>query len=812
MKKFLSIITAAAVLLGSTIAYASASEPLDEPTVEAYADTVEVEDQAALLRYRENDDGTLTVYAPEYTPDKLTNVVIPSEKDGKKVTRIGGFRSCRNLTSVTIPDSVTSIAWQAFEYCASLTSVEIPDSVTSIGNMAFYRCTSLTSITIPDSVTSMGSGVFSNCTSLTSVTIPDGVTRIDDDTFSGCASLTSITIPDSVTTIGNRAFMDCTSLTEISLPKTVISLERNYITDRPVYDTSVFHGCTSLKNINVAEGNPVYFSLDGVLYAKNQKYNEAHNTNKDILVWYPHGKEEGRYTIPENVMSIADGAIRNRPKLENIYVDPNNDIFKSIDGVLFNIRGNKLELYPSGRKQTHYTIPDDVNRIEEDAFYGCTNLVSVTFPDGIGGAAFFRDCTRLKTITLPNGVTKADFSGCTKLESINLPESLTSIDFEDCISLKSEMVIPESVTELGMDCFNNCKSLTSVVIPDSVTRIGNYAFQDCEKLTTVKMSKNIDEIGWSAFWNCRSLSSIKIPNSVTDIAYGTFSSCTSLKSINLPQNVKSIDGSAFQYCTGIKSVRIPESVESLGRYAFYNCENLETVTILGNITEIDYWTFYRCINLKTVVIPNSVTCIYSDAFLDCENLKDVYFAGTEEQWAEVRGSNNAPLKNATIHYNSTGPDIVELPVEIDISKPSEGAPATENLSAAAQNASGEVFDLPIDKNGNLDISNLDGGDYSFTFSADHCAPRSYSVSISSGTVTGLEDGVELRLYGDIDDKGDGIVDIRDVARANKYFKTGEGLSGYLLTVSDINGDGVIDIRDVAQMNAHFKGTGNLWDE
>ncbi|MBR2042722.1 MAG: leucine-rich repeat protein, partial [Clostridia bacterium] len=165
------------------------------------------------------------------------------------VTSIGSFAfyNC-SLTSVTIPDSVTSIGGSAFENCTSLTSVNIGNSVTSIEDYAFCDCTSLTSVTIPDSVTSIGITAFYDCSSLTSIevseknqnyssvdgvlfnkaktelicypegktnkdyTIPDSVTSIGWCAFSYCTSLTSVTIPDSVTSIGYRAFDDCDSL------------------------------------------------------------------------------------------------------------------------------------------------------------------------------------------------------------------------------------------------------------------------------------------------------------------------------------------------------------------------------------------------------------------------------------------------------------------------------------------------------------------------------------------------------------------------------------------------------------------------
>ena len=142
---------------------------------------------------------------------ELTDITIPSD-----VTEIKNlFSGCTSITSVIIPNSVTSIGKYAFCDCTSLTSITIPDSVTSIGYAALFNCSSLTSVTIPDSVTLIGGFAFKNCHSLTSVTIPDSVTSIGRAAFSLCTSLTSITIGDGVTSIGDGAFYKSTSLSEV---------------------------------------------------------------------------------------------------------------------------------------------------------------------------------------------------------------------------------------------------------------------------------------------------------------------------------------------------------------------------------------------------------------------------------------------------------------------------------------------------------------------------------------------------------------------------------------------------------------------
>ena len=162
----------------------------------------------------------------------LKSVTIPDS-----VTSIGGgaFHNCRSLTSVTIPDSVTSIGRWAFYYCRSLTSINVDknnknysssDGVLYNKNLTELVCCpgGKTSVTIPDSVTSIGDGAFSGCRNLTSVTIPDSVTEIGWDAFEDCSSLTSVTIPDSVTEIGGYAFEGCSSLKSVTIPKSVTEI------------------------------------------------------------------------------------------------------------------------------------------------------------------------------------------------------------------------------------------------------------------------------------------------------------------------------------------------------------------------------------------------------------------------------------------------------------------------------------------------------------------------------------------------------------------------------------------------------------
>ena len=173
--------------------------------------------------------------------------------------RIGtyAFSYCCSLSSITIPDGVTSIGDYAFYFCYSLSSVTIPYGVTSIGSNAFNNCSSMSSITIPDGVTSIGSEEFYNCNSLSSITITDGVTNIGSNAFRYCYSLSSITIPYGVTSIGSNAFYNCSSMSSIIIPDGVTSIGSGAFGNcygMKYYDFTSSQAVPTLSNTNAFAG------------------------------------------------------------------------------------------------------------------------------------------------------------------------------------------------------------------------------------------------------------------------------------------------------------------------------------------------------------------------------------------------------------------------------------------------------------------------------------------------------------------------------------------------------------------------------
>ena len=327
---------------------------------------------------------------------------------------------------------ILSIIWSQDTVSTEVTSVNIPNGVTLIEPSAFDGCTNLTSITIPDSVTSIGDDAFSGTallanqtgvkyadtwvvacdTDITSAEINDGTRGIADYAFMACKSLSSITIPDSVTSISDGAFWDCSGLSSVTIGNGVTSIRDN-----------AFRNCTSLSSITIP---------DNIMYIGANVFTNCISLSS--------------VTIGNGVTSIGDFAFNNCVRLTDIYVSENNNNYSDINGVLFNKNKSELLVYPTGKIDNEYSIPNGVTSIRDYAFMACKSLSS---------------------ITIPNSVT-----------------SIGSEAFMACKSLSS-ITIPNSVTSIGSEAFENCTSLASVTIGNGVTSIGDLAFAFCTSLAHI---------------------------------------------------------------------------------------------------------------------------------------------------------------------------------------------------------------------------------------------------------------------------------------------------------------------------------------
>ena len=601
----------------------------------------------------------------EVANDNMNYTSISGILFSKNKTELIQYPAAKTDSTYIIPDGVTRIDY-AFGSCKNLTSVTIPDSVTSIGDHAFNGCTSLTNKTIPNSVTSIGNYSFSGCTNLINITIPDSVTSIGDNAFYKCESLTDIIIPNSVISIGYSAFSDCSGLANIAISDSVTSI-----------GVSAFSGCISLKSIEVSDNNKNYASVDGVLF----------NKDASELITYPAGKPNDIYEIPNSVMNIGDGAFFACTSLKSIEVSDNNENYTSVDGVLFNKDKSKLITYPAGKSNDTYEISNSVTSIGDHAFTGCVSLKSVTIHDSvtsISDGAFF-DCEGLKDVYYTS--TEDEWNKITiGNDNENLTNATIHYNFEPEPSNKQTGSCGDNVTysldtETGVltisgtgkmkdysgedSPFYQNSNIKSVIIENGVTSIGNLAFSSCNSLIEVSLPSSIIFLGVSAFSGCENLMSISIPANVADIQSIAFAGCKKLTSIEVDsnnENYSSINGVLFDknitelvcYPAGKNdaSYTVPNTVKSFAYGSFYDCENLTSVIIPNGVTSIGGASFWNCKNLKSIVIPKSVTKIDLFSFNGCESLKDIYYTGTQDEWNNITiGDGNINLTSATIHYN-----------------------------------------------------------------------------------------------------------------------------------------------------------------
>ena len=305
-------------------------------------------------------------------------------------------------------------------------------------------------------------------------------------------------------------------------------------------------------------------------------------------------------------------------------------------------------------------IPDEVKRIGDSAFRGCSSLTSVTIPDSVtsvGYGAFFR-CSSLTSITIPSSVTSIGLevlAMCNNLVNIDVDKSNVSyhsngnclIDTKQkaLISGCNSSMIPDdgSVTSIDDFAFNGYIDLRSIAIPDSVTSIGMLAFSGCSGLTSVTIGNSVTSIGYFAFYGCDGLTSITIPF-VGEKADGTGNtSFNHIFGIVVPNSLKevvitggeNIGDWAFFNCSGLTSVTIPDSVTSIGKRAFIGCSSLTSITIPDSVVSIGEQAFRGCSGLTSVTIPDSVTSIGWSAFSKCSGLITITYHGTMSQWRAI---------------------------------------------------------------------------------------------------------------------------------------------------------------------------------
>lgn len=561
------------------------------------------------------------------------------------VVEIGqsAFGSCTMLKQITLPDTLTTIGWRAFE-SSGLTSLTIPVNVTSLGDSFISGCSALTSLSIAEGnpTYEMVDGLLYDIPAKTlryalpdvsgDVVIRDGTVRIGDDVFKGHA-ITSVQLPDSLQKIGNCAFQFCKELKEITFPEGLITI-----------DGLAFGYCTQLENVVLPEG---------LKHLGDSAFSYCHALTE---VTIPEGVTfmSGTFSyctslrtlnLPNSLTDMSNGVVEGCDSLETLHLPSKLEYisgewpsklktittavgsvrYVSEDGVLYDTQDNSI-LFVNASITGNVTVRDGITKIGEGAFKSRKGLTSVTLPESctVIDSYAFENCTALTDINFPEkleliGRNAFYNSGITSLKLSQPGLHVGSFAFTDCHQLKS-VEITSTDFDMMEYAFANCENLETAILPPQVFRMEGGCFTECTSLTTVVLPKNITDV--HGFKGCTSLKTIEIPDSVTRIDYNAFAECKSLESIHLPDGVTNIGGLAFAHCYALKEINLPDSLNAIGEEAFRGVPIAEVV-IPANVTEIADMAFYYNEELRSLTLPNGLKKIGESAFWNASKLQTV---------------------------------------------------------------------------------------------------------------------------------------------------------------------------------------------
>lgn len=523
----------------------------------------------------------------------ITSISLP-----ESVTLIGerAFLNCSKLNTISLGDSTKIIGQYAFSNCSDLKAIILPESLTFLGYGAFTLCTSLTSVSVPESITELKPYVFSHCEKLVSVSLPQSLTIIGGYSFEYCSNLESIDIPSNVGLIGSYAFQGCNKITSITLPSTLYMIENaafigcnrlesvEYLASEPIsapsavfHETAYANATLSTPNATLAEVQATTpWNLFKRILASNGSAAPVLSEGDDFLyngIWYTVinsdnltvTTKEGDYNDGE---PISGNWVSGDITIPSIASDGAND---------YTVIQIGRYSFCNNTELTAISIPESVTSIETDAFNNCSSL------------------------------TKAQFESLEALSKIQFRSSSSNplylahhLYFED--EEVTEVVIPESISAIKAFTFTGGSNLNSVTLHDKLTSIGVATFDGCSKLTSMTLPESLFSVGSVAFSNCTSLASINLPEKLTYIGELAFMNCNSLTSITIPADVIAIGTSAFAYCNSLSDITYNASTPIAGNaniFFSYNDEIYNTAilnmpnAVLSDIRNTTPWHLFH---------------------------------------------------------------------------------------------------------------------------------------------------------------------------------------------------------------------------
>ena len=393
------------------------------------------------------------------------------------------FENCLSITSVTVPNAISAIPYQAFKNCTGLTNVTLPSALTSIGSSAFNDCSALTFVSLPASLTEIGASAFWGCKALTSIYIPAGIKTIKNYCFKSCDKLATISLPEGLTEIEQQAFVGCTSLKTITLPASLAQMGddvfsgEDMVSIRSLRETPPTATANTFRNMN--NTSCILYVPSGTkdAYAAATGWSKFTNIQeKGLTETIKYGKLF--YKLREDFTAWVT------------YETTGADNYKDLSG---EITIEKKVWYQG----SEYTVV----AIEPNALQNCTGITKVNLPTTIdiiyGGA--FKNCTNLEEINIPTALTHLDhyaFNG-TKLFNDNKDED-GAVYYDGCLiyyplNSKDGMTyeVKPGTRLLASYVFSGDVKLTGLILPEGLKCICNWALDQMQRLETLSLPSSL---------------------------------------------------------------------------------------------------------------------------------------------------------------------------------------------------------------------------------------------------------------------------------------------------------------------------------
>ncbi len=477
----------------------------------------------------------------------------------RDLTTIGNkaFKGCKNLTKIGylnkgLPDGLQSIGEEAFVGCDKLTRITLPCGCDAQENAFSSTCRVINpsqtqivgdfeiedntlykyhgkdeNVVVPKGVKDVWLGAFDNAKSvLKSVVLPEGIAEIRHDIFKDCLSLKKVTLPTTLKSIQRDAFSGCKNLEEINFPNGLTNV-----------DQRAFVGCEKLNRTDFPQAFDVMLvDLEAQAKEKQKQFEEQINKQgtfevKDGVLSKYKGKDKTVF-IPDGVTKI----------LPTAFVDKKNVLTEVV--VPEGVENIEAYTFAEFKKLTTVILPSTLKQIDEKAFWGCKKLAEINFPDGLKNIDkyAFDGCESLTKAFLPKDCKFYEsfwgsFPIKCKIFSDAKPYYVSYNNLIHYRGTSGVAILPKGIQNILLDAFNDAKGyLVEVVVPEGITRLEVNTFENCQSLKKVVLPSTLKIISHSVFKNCPNLEEINFPDGLEYIGRTAFSGCKKITNVVLPSS------------------------------------------------------------------------------------------------------------------------------------------------------------------------------------------------------------------------------------------------------------------------------------